>query len=162
MSPAKENFRLDESVPLVSASGARVAMAGDGRFGISWAGSSGDSGVHIWAKFYDASGTARTNAMIVNTTAGDAKWIDHDIALNESGQSVVVWSQMNTNTWRLFGQRFDASAQPLGHNFRIGSVTDDVNQIEPRLALRNERIYIIWADDREAEYSPTTTSGPRF
>ncbi|QDV39156.1 beta strand repeat-containing protein [Tautonia plasticadhaerens] len=108
-----------------------VAMGADGDFVITWT-SGGDhdgDSTGIYARRFDAAGTPKGGEFQVNTQASQAQ-ADPRIAMDPAGNFVVVWASnlQDGDSWGIYGQRFDAAGVPRGGEFRVNSVTADVQQ----------------------------------
>lgn len=69
---------------------------------------------------------------------------DAAIATDANGNFIVVWSsyRQDGNSGGVFGQRFDASGQPLDGEFRVNSYTDS-RQLCPGVAMNNGGNFVI-------------------
>ena len=79
------------------------------------------------------------------------------VAMNPSGASVVVWQDYRTGAQGdVFGQLFDASAQPIGANFQISQGSGQLEarpEVRPEVAmLDNGQFMVVWADTSAAGY----------
>lgn len=85
-------------------------------------------------------------------------------SMNASGASVVAWADTRTSaTGDIFGQRFDASGQPVGDNFQI-SATEGVIYDRPEVSiLPDGRFMVAWTDSSslgfQARARPYDASG---
>ena len=80
-----------------------VAIAADGDFVVTWTQTGAASNAQIYAQMYNADGTAKAAAFVVNDTiAGDREFAS--VASDANGNFVIVWT--DTTTDRVFGKRF--------------------------------------------------------
>jgi Ca2+-binding RTX toxin-like protein len=134
-----DTLSLHDALPIsgpVSASGASNETAPDvaalkgGGFVTVWDDSVSDSAGGIRARVYDATGTAATEALSVNTTTAGVQDQAAVTGLADGG-FLVAWHDVNSETVR--GQRYDASGSKTGIEFTIASLNNDVSQ--PDLTL---------------------------
>ncbi len=127
---------------------ATVAMDAAGEFVVSWSSDKQDgSGWGVYGRRFDAAGNALTGEFRVNsTTAGDQMF--SSVAMNGTGASVVVWQSQGQDGsgWGVYGQRFDASGNPVGTEFRVNTTT------------ANDQQYAAVAMDPAGEFVVTWTS----
>ncbi len=100
-----------------------VSMDADGDFVVTWTTKDQDgNGQGIYARQYDASGTAKGGETLVNTTtSGDQEY--SSVAMDARGDFIVVWTGNGPgDTQGVFGQRFSA---PTGLTFATGDGTRD-------------------------------------
>jgi hypothetical protein len=107
-----------------------VAMCGQGRFVVAWESVNQDgSSYGVFAQRFDGAGAPAGAEFRVNTyTTSGQDYLR--VACDTEGGFVVVWrsySQGFPNT-SLFGQRYDASGNPLGTEFRASTYTLGDNQ----------------------------------
>ena len=101
-----------------------VAMAADGRFVVSWESLNQDAaGTYgIYAQRYNADGSRLGGEMLVNqTTAGDQR--NPTIAIDASGNFVVVWEGDDGAGSGIFGRRFNWTGATLGNEFLVNTQT---------------------------------------
>ncbi len=104
----------------------RIGRASDGRFVVSWANRNDGSSHGIAARRFDASGNPVGSEFVVNTyTTGIQTY--SNVAVEADGDFVVVWEDdtldRDGSGTAIFGQRYDASANPLGSEFLVNSYT---------------------------------------
>jgi hypothetical protein len=97
-----------------SASGVAMSPAG---FVVTWSGS-GPSGLGVFGRRFDPSGTPVTGDLQINIAAPAFPGPGApDVAMNAAGGFVVVWKDGSA----LLGRRFDADGPPLGDVFTISA-----------------------------------------
>lgn len=94
----------------------RIAMSGTGAFTVVWQDSDG-SGVGIVSRPYDEFGLPLTPGVLFVNTTINGKQDQPDVAMDDSGQSLVVWR--NNSSGEIRGQRFDTTAAPLGNEILV-------------------------------------------
>ena len=103
-----------------------VDVSPDGSFVIAWQapGTAGD-GTDVFVRRFDPTGTPLGPAAAPGTTPGEQKNAQVDV--NSAGQAIVTWaSQVATNTWAVFAQRYAANGSADGAPFRLDVGTDSV------------------------------------
>jgi subtilisin family serine protease len=127
-----------------------VAMDANGNFVVVWdhdAGVVETYGVHM--RHYDATGTPLTGDIIVNSTI-DGIQQRPSIAMAPTGEYVIVWTSNHpdlielgdTQNFEIFGQRFDASGNPVGGEFQINTTTADY-QVDPSVAMDDAGDFVV-------------------
>ncbi|MEJ5340555.1 MAG: hypothetical protein WHT09_03220 [Thermogutta sp.] len=124
----------------------RVAMDPNGNFVATWASFGQDgSGYGVYARLFNANGTARTNEFRVNQTT--LHWqVQPDVAMDRSGNFTIVWmtsGQDNDlqNDWGIYARMFTSSGTdfylpPKGFlgEFRVNAAVAG-NQTDPAVAM---------------------------
>ena len=124
--------------------GAQIAMDKMGNYVVTWYGSgNGDSNNGIYAQRFDAGGNKLGGEFLVNTTTISSQAYP-DIAMDESGNYVVVWASFaqDGNLWEIFGQRYSANGNPDGNEFQVNT-TKSGDQLYPTVALNNDGSFIV-------------------
>jgi hypothetical protein len=88
-----------------------------------------------------------------------------DIAMNASGQFVVVWQseEQDGDDAGVFAQRYNPSGQPVGGEFQVNTMTTG-DQYSPSVAIRNDGSFVVaWEDNggnqNQAHYRAFTADG---
>jgi large repetitive protein len=113
----------------------RIAVAADGHYVVVWQSNNQDgSKLGVYARVYNADGTARSGEIAVNTTTNDDQSLP-SIAIDASGRFVVAWQSYDTArlTWDIYARSFDANGTALSGQKRITTDADD--QIAPAVAM---------------------------
>ncbi|MCD6498296.1 MAG: DUF4215 domain-containing protein, partial [Deltaproteobacteria bacterium] len=117
-------WREDQGYPV-------VAAADDGRFVVVWQSYGQDgSGYGVYGQRYDAVGNALGGEFRVNTTTADQQ--DHpSVSMDATGDFVVVWqsSGQDGSGYGVYGQRYDASGNALGGEFRVNTTTANTQEM---------------------------------
>jgi hypothetical protein len=113
------------------------------------------SGLGVFGRV-DGSGEFRVNT---HTTGYQA---DPSVAIDESGNFVVVWtSDQDGSESGVFGQRFAADGAPLGPEFRVNTYTSDSQQ-QARVATDgNGNFVVVWTSEGQ-DGSAAGIFGQRF
>jgi hypothetical protein len=123
-SPLGSEFRVNTYTTGLQAYHA-VASDPEGNFVVVWGAFPLDPRQGIFARCYDASGNPIGGELQVSNYPGREDW-QPAVAMNEDGEFVVVWERADSSGNRafgLYGQRFDASGNPLGASFLVTTST---------------------------------------
>lgn len=100
--------------------------------------------------------------ILVNTTTAEDQ-SDPDVAMDDAGHFVVVWSGGPfLGNQEIFAQRYDASGAPLGGEFQVNTFTSTA-QTNPRVAMDADGDFVvIWGS--RGQFPPASSSivGQRF
>jgi len=76
------------------------------------------------------------------------------IAVDDSGNFVVVWEDNRNGNWDIYGQRYDSNGSPLGSNLKINADTSSSYQSSPAIAVDGSGNFVmVWTDDRNGQYN---------
>jgi len=121
-----------------------VAMNASGSFVIVW--ESGDDGPRrdIFARRYDADGTALGSEFRVHADVDDLR-VNPEVAIGEDGSFTIAWARHGLSSdVDLFVRRYDSTGVPLGNELEVVS---EVNQQGPEIAITPDGGYIlVWQD----------------
>ena len=119
-----------------------VALDGAGNFVIAWTGKgSGDSN-GIYARRYNAAGTALGTEFRVNTTS-NGNQDDPSIAMASDGHFVIAWGgKGSSDSNGVYARRYNAAGTAQGSEFQV-SVTENGNQDDPRIAMSASGLFVI-------------------
>ena len=103
-----------------------------------------------YVRRFSIDGTAITGAIPVNT-ATEAMYFSSDVAVDVSGNFVVVWadlSELDGDRHGVFARLFDVNGAPLTGEFLVNETTDD-NQHSPAVAMAPDgRFVVAWQSPR--------------
>ncbi|MDH4152735.1 MAG: tandem-95 repeat protein, partial [Nitrospira sp.] len=123
---------------------ADIAMAADGSYVVVWASSGQDgAGYGVYAQRYNSAGVAQGGEILINTsTTGDQ--LNPSVAMDDAGNFVVAWqtNHLGTGFSNVYAQRFDASGNKLGSEFRVDSMAG-ANMLNPDVAMDADGDFII-------------------
>lgn len=118
-----------------------VAALTGGGFVAVWTEANGDgSSEGIRARIYDNEGEPITTAFTVNTATAGLQY-GADVTALADGGFVVVWDDNNAGLE--YGQRFDASGNPIGAQFVAGQLGAEM---EPVVALLSDGRFVVGFD----------------
>jgi hypothetical protein len=134
--PSGAEFQVN-TVPLWSPQHPDVAAGADGRFVVTWSGSTSDD---VFARRYDSAGNPVGAEFVVNgETAGLQQYAA--VGMAPGGNFVVVWRSSEA-TWSIVGQRFDAAGVRVGAEF---TVSEDTNNSFPAVSMAAESGFaVVW------------------
>jgi len=126
-----------------------AAVAGEpgGPFLVVWQSSGQDgSGAGIYARLYEASGSALTGELRVSqTTAGDQ--VTPAVAWSPAGTFLVAWASngQDGSGFGIYARRLSAvNGQAVSDEFQV-NVTTAGGQISPKVAAQGASFYVVWS-----------------
>ncbi|MCU7859034.1 MAG: DUF4347 domain-containing protein, partial [Candidatus Thiodiazotropha sp. (ex Lucinoma kastoroae)] len=151
-----------------------IAMAGNGEFVVAWESHSQDgSGWGIYARCFDAAGTAQSGEIQVNTTTADEQDLP-GVAMDDSGNFIVTWESRDqdaTGTYGVYARQFDSAGAALSGEVQI-STTYAGAQYYPSVTWSNNQAVFAWSGNgsgdstgvffRLAEATPHDNEAPSF
>ncbi len=102
------------------------------------------------------------DAIVDTETLGDGDGVTYfelngqdtpDVAMNASGQFVVVWESDEQDGDRngIFAQRYNAAGQPVGGEFQVNTIATG-EQDNPSVAIRNDGSFVVaWEHEDESD-----------
>jgi hypothetical protein len=128
--------------------GAAVGMDSTGRFVIVWESTDGQdgSGYGVYGQRYQADGSLIGGEFRVNfATGGNQRF--PAVAMNSAGDFVAVYNAPDGDNDGVIGQRFSASGDRLGDEFRVNVQTANY-QGGASVAWSNSGFVVVWASDQ--------------
>ncbi|HBJ36030.1 MAG TPA: hypothetical protein DDZ51_15035, partial [Planctomycetaceae bacterium] len=131
----------------------KITATGDGGFAITWRGYADESSdgvadfLDVYARKFNADGTATTGEIIVDNRAGNQ--YQPAIAGFANGSFLVTWRQDNSSFSdgsgsAVLGQYYDATGNAVGSNFVVNTTTSST-QFDPRIiALDGDRVLVTY------------------
>ena len=89
-----------------------------------------------------------------------------DIAVNQSGEFIVVWQDYRNDYTNLYdvldvyGQRFDNNAHPIGSNFKVNHEETETGQYDPKVSFYHNRFVAIFTQGRISGQTVTVELPP--
>lgn len=123
-----------------------VGMAADGSFVVTWSGPSAADGSGVYARRFNADGTAASEETLVNTTT-TGRQTEPSISVNASGVYVITWTSRDpaTDDRDIFAQRFNAAGEAQGNEFRVNTTTAGLQQ-ESSVAMQDDGTFMaVWS-----------------
>jgi len=132
----------------------RVATGQSGESVIVWMSEHPDGdGPGIYAQRYHADGTPNGGEFLVSEGAARA-WKDPALAMNASGQFVVMWtrSSVENGEQSIHGRCFGADGLPLGVEFQTNTYTDG-HQSQSAVAINGDGSFVVtWQSTHQDGY----------
>lgn len=129
--------------PAISGTGPSTVVAAwtDRRHGFS----------SIYAQRFSTSGDPLGNDSKVSDNLTEKWTLNPDIASDSSGNFVIVWEDMRNGAHTdVFAQRFNATGEPVGGNFKVNYNVDDTWQDYAKVAMNAQGNFaIVWQDFQE-------------
>ncbi len=105
----------------------RIAVAADGHYVVVWQSNNQDGSKNgVYARVFNADGSARTGEIAVNTTTTDQQ-TNPSIAIDASGRFVIAWQSYDTAkfTYDIYARSYAADGSALSAQKRITTDADD-------------------------------------
>ena len=96
-----------------------VVMAQNGSFVVVWT-SDATTGGDIFMRRYAADGTALSGEILVNTTTTNTQHVPN-VAMDGSGNFIVVWDSYASGNYDVRAQRFNSSGAAVGGEFTVNT-----------------------------------------
>jgi len=121
---------------------AAVAMDANGNFVVVWSSyrGDGDSG-SVFGRRFDANCEPMGDEFQINTTTAGNQ-TEPAVAMDASGNFVVVWHGPGVTEEDIFARRFDSNGQHLGDEFGVNTCTDS-RQLCPSVAMNNDGNFVV-------------------
>ncbi|OQY71880.1 MAG: hypothetical protein B6D44_11155 [Ignavibacteriales bacterium UTCHB2] len=126
-----------------------ISMNKVGDFVIAWQ-DSRNGNYDIYFQRFNSIGNSQGPNTKVNDDSGNAGQSNPEVAIDEIGNFVIVWSDDRDILTKpdIIGQRYLSNGTPIGDNYRI--VSDGPNHSEryPIVATNGEQLVFSWAENR--------------
>ncbi len=133
------NFKVNDNSNPSSQSMPSVAMDQSSTFVVVWQDDRAND-MDIYGQRYNSSGVPIKSNFWINDDAGQAGQFTPTVAMDPAGNFAVVWADARNDTWRLYGQRYDAAGTKKGGNFMI---QDQYGGIDPVIAMNNTGEFLV-------------------
>ncbi|MBK8505292.1 MAG: hypothetical protein IPL46_25695 [Saprospiraceae bacterium] len=136
-----------------------VTIDSDGDFLVSWV-SFNQEGVNSgYGVYFQRFCPGRGGEQRVNSFVSGAQ-SDPDIAMDATGNYVVVWSGEGNDGLGIYGRRFNKTGQALGMEFKVNSGT--ISGITPSVAMDHDGDFVVvWESSYQVD-SGTEIYGQRY
>ncbi|HEX8385373.1 MAG TPA: T9SS type A sorting domain-containing protein [Rubricoccaceae bacterium] len=123
---------------------AAVAMDADGDFVVVWTGTEEGGGtLGVYGRRHDRTGSPLGGVFLVNTTTTNHQ-TDPSVAMDDDGDFVVVWTGPEGSGSGVFAQRYSASGERVGGEFRVNTFTTG-SQNAPAVAMDDDGdALVVW------------------
>ncbi|MFZ1529181.1 MAG: metallophosphoesterase [Ferruginibacter sp.] len=132
-----------------------VAISSSGSFAVTWEDDSDRNGKYqVLCARFNAAGVKSGNDFIVNTNA-DGQQRNPDIAMNVTGNFVIVWEDDSNENglYQVKAARFSPSGIKQGSDFTVNSNSNG-QQITPSIAISTGGDFVVvWEDDSDSNNS---------
>lgn len=146
--PQGEIFRVNDDEGTADQVRPAIAVDDAGNFVIAWE-DLRRSNFDIYAQRYSVDGVPQGTNFLVNDDTGDAFQYEPSVAMNATGQFVIVWSDSRPEGGRIYAQRYDREGTPQGANFRVTDENVGSSQLFPVIALDNSGSFLVaWSEKR--------------
>jgi hypothetical protein len=141
---------------------ATVAMNGRGDFVVAWTSVNQDgSGSGVYARRYDAAGTALGNEFLVNTTT-TGNQDSPVVAMASEGRFLVVWEGQGPGDLDgIFGQCYNVNGTAIGPEVLINTATSGL-QGEPSVSMAPDGSTVVVWDDANGVQAQRFHAGPMW
>ena len=125
-----------------------IAMDGSGNFVIVWVDyRNGNS--DIYYQRYNSSGVAEGVNTKADDDAGTAEQWDPSIAMDGSGNFVIVWQDYRSGNYDIYFQRYSSNGEAIGVNTKANNDAGIAGQLDPSIAMDGSgNFVIVWEDGR--------------
>ncbi len=107
----------------------------------------------IWYQQFLNDGTPIGENFKVNDDGGFESQMNPDIAIDTSGNFVVVWEDHRNGIYEIYLQRYLGDGTPLGSNFTVEDVVYSDWQLPPSITSDPAGNFIVtWRDPRNGNY----------
>jgi Ca2+-binding RTX toxin-like protein len=120
-----------------------------GGFVVAWHAATDGEGVGIFARRFDATGTAVGNPFLVNTNTAGAQWYAA-VAAQGGGAFVVAWASdpQDGSSSGVYAQRFTSAGAAGGAEFRVNVRTAGLQSF-PAVAAVGSGLAVTWTSDQQ-------------
>lgn len=142
------NFQVNFETNPVDQYQPDVGVDQSGRLVVVWV---DDDSLEIFARRFDSTLAPLGPSFKVNTGPGNTTKAPA-IAVSASGAFVVVWEDISSVFYNVYGQFYDASGTPVGSNFKINSDLGFFPHLRPRAEYNGSgNLVVVWEDYRSGE-----------
>jgi len=121
-----------------------ITELADGGFMVTWTSFGQDgSDYGIYGQRFDAEGGMVGDEFHINTVVTGAQDISSITTLADGG-FVVTWNSLDADAHGIFGQKFDADANPVGGEFQINTTTLGNQDSAEVAGLQNGGFVVVW------------------
>jgi len=144
--PIGSNFKVNDDQYRTRQGYPAVAVDAAGNFVVVWQ-DTRNRNLDIYAQRYSANGTPIGSNFKVNDDQGSAGQMFPAVAMDASGNFVVVWHDIRNGNWDIYAQRYAADGTPIGNNFQVNDDSGRVVSVYPAVAMDNAgNFVVVWTD----------------
>ncbi len=149
--PFGENFKVGDDGETSTRYNPAIAVDQNLNFVITWLDRRSGQW-DVYAQQFSNTGIPPGNTFKVNNEPGDEEQEQPCVAIDNSGNFVITWSDEKNGDWDIYGQRYAADGTALGENFRINDDTGNELQYWPCCNCdKNGNLLVSWIDQRYNE-----------
>lgn len=149
-------------------SNSSIGLASDGSFVVVWQSreqdnppETGSSSFGVYARVFNSAGVPQTGEILVNTTVAGNQYAPR-VAVNASGNFIVVWNATLSGLDHVFARRYLANGSAIdATEFAGNTTTPALSDSGPDVALANDGSFVI-TYNRGASTSDVQVFGRRF
>ena len=150
--PLGGNFRVSDDPGENYQMYPAMAMDPAGNFVITWY-DDRNGNYDIYAQQYDDAGNPVGANFLVNDDGGTSLQTRPWVAMNQSGNFTIAWTDYRNGNYDIYAQRYDAAGNPVGVNFQANDDVGTQAQYNPSVAMDTLGDFVIsWYDRRNAHY----------
>lgn len=150
--PLGANFLVNDDIGRNHNSVPKIAMDEAGNFVICWY-DDRDGDYNIYAQRYDAAGNPLGTNFRVDDDPGTNSQYWPAVAMDQVGNFEICWHDNRDGDYNIYAQRYDATGNPLGTNFRVDDDPGTQIQNRPETAMDEAGNFVIcWYDRRNGNY----------
>lgn len=147
------NFRINDDSGDAYQFYSSVGADFTGNFLVAWTDGRNQS-YDIYCQRFDTRGNRINNNLKVNDDLGNAHQWYPWVAMDSSGNSVIVWmDSREDNSFDIFAQRYDHNGNPLGPNFRVNDIGIGSQLYASVAQNRAGDFIVVWMDDRDGNFN---------
>jgi hypothetical protein len=131
-----------------------VASSPNGLFVIAWTGNGQDgSGAGVFGQRYAVGGNPTGAEFRVNSFTSGAQQAP-SLAVAADGRFVIVWEsrEQDGSHYGVFGQRYDAAGNRAGNEFRVNSITTNVQRRPAVVSAPDGRFVVVWDSNQDVGF----------
>ncbi len=143
------NFKVNNDQGFTDQEGPSVSMTG-GEWIVCWTdGRNGEHNQDIYAQRLNYGGEMKGGNFLVNDDEGTADELYPSVAIDDSGNFVVCWTDGRRGNLDIYAQLFDPEGEAMGANFRVNDDTGTEDQLHPSISMDGNGDFVIcWQDER--------------
>jgi len=146
------NFKIDDDQLRSWKDDPDIEMDGNGNSVIVWQ-DYRNKHSDIYAQRLDAYGNITGSNFKLNDDKGAAYQYAPKIAMNHTGNTVIVWQDKRNGHSDIYFQRYDANGSAVSTNIRVNDDTTSSEQSNPVININKEgNFVIVWMDQRNNRY----------
>ncbi|MDD5528736.1 MAG: hypothetical protein PHX21_01745 [bacterium] len=150
--PQGTNFKVNDDTGGDYNAYSSTAIDDSGGFVITWL-SQRNGDYDIYAQRYDSNGIPQGVNFKVNDDIGVKNQWSPFIAMDSSGNFLIVWDDEREGNGDTYAQRYDLNGVPQGTNFKVNDDAGTEEQWYPSVAMSDSGSFeIAWQDNRNGNW----------